>query len=435
MKKILFTSYYYDFSRFFSKIADALMEMEDVTLNVEFVSFYPSAQYYINKKTKYISNPLYKIRRGSNKKEPNYHEIYNYSLIVNPELNKYLDEIENEAASIKEFWEEKLKGVDLIVSSGDTRPQTVIMLEVAKSYNIKVVFFEQGPFGTTVLDTNGVNGNSSFNSSYSLINDDILSIITNKRKHEKYIKELTLLDRGFKYIDLLYMMPPLFFKKYFPIYTQTGDSFFVRLKNKISSRKNKRDIEINLDAFENIALLALQVPYDAQMIYHSPNYKTQEEMFFSVLDNLPEGVTLIVREHPLFKGRYNKDLYDAISENSDRVIIDNSNSLDNQLSKSAVVIVNNSMTGLDALLKRKSVIVLGDAWYGDENIVYLLNNKSQLKDIIISALNNPKDQKNLLYFLTELYEDYLFKCHFQDLKFDDKDVLEISNFIINKLEV
>ncbi|TBT86815.1 hypothetical protein D4752_22265 [Vibrio parahaemolyticus] len=68
MKKILFTSYYYDFSRFFSKIADALMEMEEVTLNVEFVSFYPSAQYYINKKTKYISNPLYKIRRGSNKK-------------------------------------------------------------------------------------------------------------------------------------------------------------------------------------------------------------------------------------------------------------------------------------------------------------------------------------------------------------------------------
>ena len=75
---------------------------------------------------------------------------------------------------------------------------------------------------------------------------------------------------------------------------------------------------------KQIYLLALQVPFDVNMIYHSPWFKNHFEMIQSVHKNLPKNTHLILREHPVYMGKYEKIRY---VKRSKHISIDNKTSL------------------------------------------------------------------------------------------------------------
>ena len=49
----------------------------------------------------------------------------------------------------------------VVIISGEDRLASCVLKNLCKKHNIKTLFFEQGPFSTTILDDNGVNANFS----------------------------------------------------------------------------------------------------------------------------------------------------------------------------------------------------------------------------------------------------------------------------------
>ncbi|MGL4584737.1 MAG: hypothetical protein ACRCVU_17355, partial [Flavobacterium sp.] len=363
MKKILFTSYYYDFSRFLYHVfLDYQRIDEDCT--AKFVCFYPSAYHYFRRQAKdsrikitklYVKPFLTRVKPEEREAIISQHYSFTYASI-----NDSSDAIKclssKEYSRLKLFWERELEGVDIIVSSGDTRPQTTIMLSIAKEHGIKIFYFEQGPFNTTIIDRNGVNANVSYKPNFTYSSDSYEYVISD-RKFNKYYSQLTIIDKIVSYIDWLYMYPPKCISNYIPLYTRLEGKLLDKIIGKVAS-KRKSKVKKNIDKAylkDKFILLALQLPTDAQMICHSKLYDSIEDIVKSVSEVIPLGYRLVIREHPLLISGYSENVYRVAKVSN--AIIDSSTSLSEQLANAELVIVSNSTSGLDAIIKMKKVIV------------------------------------------------------------------------------
>lgn len=410
-KRVLITVYYLDFARYWVSIAQYLQERMP-GLHIEFLCFFPSAYHYLQKKG-FKSIRVYKevLSHDSGADERDVH-YYDYIKKVRPSLFKggrLRSLIVSESISLRRLVESSLINVDLVISSGDSRPQTKILLDVIKDRGIKTLFFEQGPFGTTLLDPVGVNANVSFRPSFDSRFRMPLGQLSSMKKGKPFFDELSLLERFSCYWDLVYQMTPRSLISFFPIYTQTGDNFFVRL----SKRLRYLNFTSSPTALPSkFILVALQVPNDAQMTEHSHLYSQFSDMLIDIIDATPEEYSIVVREHPMYRGRYSKDLYKQID--GQRVILDSDTQLIDQIDNACVVVVNNSMTGLDAISLGRNVVVLGDAYYKYEEICFPVFKKEQLVDQLRRAINEPFPLEKAETFFGELVQNYLISGHFQD---------------------
>ncbi|MBB1339757.1 hypothetical protein [Pseudoalteromonas sp. SR44-2] len=425
MKKILITVYYYDFARYFDVIAQQLKSR--INCDISFVCYYPSSYYFLKKYSNWDADALYEKTQGKSKTTVDKSSHYEYTLKCRSELSGLKQKISNEANCINEYWESKLTGYDLIISSGDSRPQTTIMLELAKEKNISVLYFEQGPFRTTILDESGVNSNITFRPDFSQeTNLNMLEILNEKPLKNKFFSKITKQDKLNCYKDLLYSITPNLLMSYYPIYTQTGDSLLGRIKKKLLSKKSNNK---NYKLPSNYSLLALQVPSDAQMILNSKLYKDIFDLVFDVIKSMPKNLDLVIREHPLYVGRYDSRIYELINQ-SKNVTIDNATDLNKQIDNAKSIIVNNSTTGMDALIRGKSVVVLGDAYYKWGEICFPVYSKYELKEQIKKASEEKINYKYVNLFLEQFYNNYLLPGHFQDENIEsDAVVSKIIKYI------
>ncbi|NRD20752.1 hypothetical protein HNV08_11890 [Winogradskyella eckloniae] len=300
---------------------------------------------------------------------------------------------------------------DFLITIGDSRLCIEIAIAVAKSKNIKVFYIEQGPFNTTFFDDKGVNANISFR------DKDTTSLKINRptepiRSHtEKYKR--SPIYRG---LDMV-LMTLFEHTSLYPPDLKYSDLNSYR--SKTASKQN-----INLSS-ENTILLILQVPLDVNMIYHSPLYNTHTEIIADIYSYLPKAVTLVVREHPLYINKYEPSLYNYISKNN--IVIDNTSTLHHALENAKVVIVNNSTVGIEAILKYKPVVVLGNAFYDHSSVCLKLGNKQELSNVLEKALNFVPDTTKIDTFETELYNSVLIQGAITD------KVLKSSKTIANYL--
>jgi capsular polysaccharide export protein len=174
--------------------------------------------------------------------------------------------------------------------------------------------------------------------------------------------------------------------------------------NSYTKSINHKKLQVNPYKFD-YALFAMQVPMDVNMIYHSPYYKNQLDILIDLHKHLPSNIKLVVREHPLYIGKYGKELYGFIESNE--IIIDNASSLDEILENSSIVIVNNSTVGFEAICKYKPVVVLGNAYYDNERICLKLNNHSSLSEILKNALEKPVNKGEIDRFKETLYSSVM----------------------------
>lgn len=101
-----------------------------------------------------------------------------------------------------------------------------------------------------------------------------------------------------------------------------------------------------------LVLFAAQVPHDVNMITHSPVFVNHYNIIKFLNENVPDIYQIVVREHPLYKGRYEKEFYNYINE-QERIILDNTTPLHTIINNASLVAVNNSTVGIESLALAK----------------------------------------------------------------------------------
>ncbi|MDP2564798.1 hypothetical protein [Pseudoalteromonas marina] len=315
---------------------------------------------------------------------------------------------------------------------GDVRLFSSSAKVAAEKYNKKLVYFEPGPFSTMIFDENGVNKNMTISKVTKQgifeaeVNQASLEMLYKNNSQRKYY------DGNFfayfrKVHDVFLSVPPdLLRSKLYPE-LQTGESLIESIPYLISrvftKRKNNPKKEQHNKKF---IFFPLQVPCDVQIIINSPNFGSINEMLSALINSIPDGFNLVVREHPMNMGRYGDAFYKLLNDKN--VILDNENDINELIEKAELVVVNNSTVGVEALKTDTSVMILGDSYY--DACTHKYNPMFSLKEQIINAIENPISRDFKDKYLTLLYEDYLIKDNYKNLHYDNLELLvkRISRF-------
>jgi capsular polysaccharide export protein len=426
--KILSVGYYDDFARFFLEIKKQFQGQPE--FKFKYLTLYFSGYFYSIVRGHFISWISMHAWLNSLINRKKYLEVINSSdeylgikidSVIQYHIGLGADSLKAKLQacsyiSIMDSILNKFKP-ELIICSSDSRMLVEILIVLAKRKQLKLFYFEQGPYGTTVIDTVGVNANSSFrgvnitsetfDTGLTKVNDFMT------RKRENHYKRNPIY-RGSDYI-----LEFLFFK--IGLYPIDLVNFIKNKKVAVS-----RVIFTGIASEMKVYLLILQVPYDVNMVYHSPLYDNHLEILKSVFTSLPNNSKLIVREHPLFFGKYEPDLYKYIQENE--IILDDNANLKNLMNYSNVVIVNNSTVGLEAISMGISTVVLGNCFYDSSNICLKLKCKEQLSQLLSEALEFKLNRAVLAGFLKQLYFEYLLEGHFRD-----QDISELAYKVKERL--
>jgi capsular polysaccharide export protein len=113
--------------------------------------------------------------------------------------------------------------------------------------------------------------------------------------------------------------------------------------------------------------------------------------------------------------------------NKNNILIDNTSALGEALKITTVVIVNNSSVGIEAILKYKTVVVLGNAFYDRKNICLKLETKNDLAQVLKNALDYKANKEQIDNFKRLLFNTVLLKG-----SITDKDLIS-SKLIANHL--
>lgn len=439
--KILTTTFYADFARYFNYLEECF---EAVIEDIDFynISIYPTAHYQWKiYKRHTILLPRHIAKRKIDIRElPKEYKGVNLEEVIafsDKTLSMFGRSNKRELVlqSIKYidyfdilFTEEKF---DLYISSGDSRMLIQIAKHFALQNNVLVYYFEQGPFGTTILDKKGVNCNISFMDRTELNTEIDIEKVQNyisgyyKNKPTNYWrnKKKDINRRIVNFQTFLWMYPIKIFSRKFPIDTQMGGYMWENLKDKIHSKLSlKQTNNLNIQLPDKYIVFIMQVPTDAQMIENSPLYNSFYEMVCDIYNAIPKGFNLVVREHPFYLGKYESKLYDFIDKNKHIYLINNA-SLVETIKKSQLLILNNSTVGIEALSYYKTVVTLGEAYYNRDRITYKLKNKQELNKLMQYALDNPIKDKNINIFLYNILFEYLYIGHFQDKDLQNGDLI------------
>ena len=353
-----------------------------------FISF--SVWIKVNFKKKYYQSI---IKDGNTYQGINYNEFIQFHLGLNKNISK--TDLQYQSLAYIDFFNNFFESQkpDFLISISDSRMCVEIAVALARQKGVKVFYIEQGPFNTTFFDDQGVNANLSIRKNSSVENT-IPSKSNDISKPVKYSR--SPFYRGF---DILFMKLFEKTKLYPPDLKYTDINTY---RKRTSRPKPLFDIK-NLD----YVLFALQIPLDVNMIYHSPIYNSHLEIIKDLSENLPTSLKLVVREHPLYIGKYDKEVYSYIEDHN--IIIDNFSPLDDALENATIVVVNNSTVGIEAIFKYKPVVVLGNAFYDNDKVCIKINNKEEVGELLQIALTKTKNKLEIDRFKNSLYNSVMLE--------------------------
>ncbi len=234
-----------------------------------------------------------------------------------------------------------------------------IAIEIAKLKGIKPLFFENGLLpNRLVLDAKGINADNSVPRERSFF--------------ENYENSLTL------------------------------------PKSLIPRRaKNKKKFKTSLEPLpKQFIFVPFQVDSDTQIITNSKWIKNMR-MLFSLIEKLSLtcDYNFVLKEHPSSSRNY-PDLHKRAKE-LERIFFANGYATQELIEKSDAVITINSTVGVESLLFKKRVIVLGDAFYRIDGISKGVDNIEELIAILQNLDNWVFEERLVENFLKYLYYDYL----------------------------
>lgn len=428
--KVLTTCFFKDSARYFDFLESETNKRAGGENTYYNISIYPCAHYYWRSRGRHsVFLPLMKECAGEATLEDNESLIeglisFNQKALALNGLNNSA-RLKRQAVKYLNLLDAvfKREQFDLLISSGDTRLVPEIVIYLAKKYSVKIIYFEQGPFNTVMFDSVGCNADIAFNPSFRELTDSELSALNKIKENiisakiEKYWvnSKRNPFERGLSLLTFLAMYPG-WLHHLTPPELQLGESFSESMFSVLSSKlrffkKPYSKLEYSSSGKEYITLF-LQIPVDAQFLNYSPNYNCFFEMVSDVIDALPEGFDLIVREHPGYRGRYDNRIYKIISE-VEGVYLGNEVSLSSLIRGSKLCVVNNSSVGIEAILIGCKVFTFGSSYYSHKGITYDYDKDLNLKGQLIDAIGGQVEKSKIDSFLYEFLVEYLNDGNFQ----------------------
>jgi capsular polysaccharide export protein len=152
--------------------------------------------------------------------------------------------------------------------------------------------------------------------------------------------------------------------------------------------------------------IPFQVDYDSQILLYSPWIADMRD-FFSLLKEVAKcsGYHFIIKEHPSSRKNYD-DLHQE-SQKINNLSFINGYSTQELIQKSSAVMTINSTVGIESLLFKKRVIVLGDACYATEGICKRATSFKAILTILENLEEWEVEHELMESFLNYLYFDYL----------------------------
>ena len=288
---------------------------------------------------------------------------------------------------------------DIAIISGDTRLPAESLIRALKNRKTVSWYFEQGPYRTTVLDRQGVNANCSFRRELARLEASGPPLPPRVNSARWTNKLYTLLDRiAFAQAHVTRLMPPDLLP-----YTlhKCPQVRYARLRSTVLLQSDPH----------KVVLVAMQVPEDANNIYHNPLGLDDVGLLKLVLENARPGSTVVVREHPLYRRKYSQAFY-ALIEASCNVVLSQA-SLQQDLDRSRTSVTVNSLTGLDAFAQGHRVILLGESFYDHLPGIDTLRSGVSLETLL--TRDHPPSADNPASLLGPLIDKHFFKGHFSDV--------------------
>lgn len=412
--KYLSVIYYDTFARFFCAIEDAV-KANDTSAEFLHLAIFPSGWLYMKaqgRNVKLLPWQIHKPYASVSADKSALDKIARYHAVTGVRYGSgYREVLRNRARDYLGTMGQIVEDFrpDAVIFSGDTRIACEALRHHLDQIRYKGVrfYFEQGPNGTTIFDNRGVNANCSFREqavSLTGVGFNPETLV----KQEKFKRNPVF--RGSDYVlisalRLLGKLPP------------EWDAMSL---DKLPEADYLRCIEHgrgNARVGSHEIMVALQVPDDANNIHHNPLRLGDVELVQWVLRASAKlGLPVSVREHPLYRRRYTAEMYRLLAS-SDRALLSDF-SLNEDLARAAVVVTVNSMTGLDAYLRKIPVIALGNAFYdhlpGIERVRNEATLSTALADLVANGLAPRLNGCDPASIFAEMRAKYFIHGHYLD---------------------
>lgn len=256
-----------------------------------------------------------------------------------------------------------------------------VFMDAAKDAGCKTLFFELSPFKDRLtVDPEGVNYANS------LPRD-----IEYYRNHYKTHRSKALLN----YAESISQRPPI--------------------KN-CASRSDIYSLE------GNYFFLPLQVANDSQLRIFGGEYKSLNILMSrlrQMLESLPEGWYIRVKEHPSSKS----SLRNQLLELSDAgLVLDNYSDTFEQVKKSKGVITINSSVGLESMFFDVPVIALGKAFWALDGLAYDGTNFENLLTLLAAP-----DKLSFSKECREAFLNYLLTTYYPEVNRKSKSIIKTDH--------
>ncbi|WP_233838316.1 capsular polysaccharide export protein, LipB/KpsS family [Paraburkholderia sp. ZP32-5] len=288
---------------------------------------------------------------------------------------------------------------DVAILSGDTRLPAEALMRALAGSRATTWFFEQGPYRTTLLDRQGVNANCSFRKTLAELPATGPELVVPARRPRWNNRFYSMLDKlAVRQAALTGLLPPDLRPYQLEKYPALRYNALARQQAPGSDK-------------QTTLLLAMQVPEDANNIYHNPLHLSDAGLVEFVTAGIPPHWKVVVREHPLYRRKYSAAFYALITRLEEVEL--SGMSLSDDIARTSTTVTVNSMTGLDAFVAGHKVIVLGESFYDHLDGILRARSTVELRRLLNQSSSTPKPSPNLL--LGALVERHFFPGHFTDV--------------------
>lgn len=217
-----------------------------------------------------------------------------------------------------------------------------------------------------------------------ILDQQVISMPFKDRKHFRGI--------GKKLLDLhnVKRLVSKLFSKYFCGQKEEFDHIFGHLKRHFSMAMQHLLLHRHFTTVPDDPFIyfPLHVPSDVALTLRSPNYLNQYKLIEQICKNAPRGYKVAIKEHPAMVGSLIASRIKVLMEDcGNLVVIDPTINNHRVIAQAEVVITINSKAGAEAILHRKPLIVLGDAFYAKCPFVHTIKDINSLKSVIQDCTN------------------------------------------------
>lgn len=337
--KILVYGYYDDFANFFLNLRDY---HKKINLNSEYYFLTPNISGYVtwDDNRKYFLKSKLRVSQHNTSKNVINDVVSIDALNILRAREISVNKILGKILSVRRVIEDVLP--DIIIISGDSRPNSRVIKTLAAELGIRVLYFEQGPLKTTLISDCGVTANHN---PYS-----------NESYPSKVLSNNTIKDynpsRWQRYLDI------------FQVFSKDEESNF-DISLMLKKFKKSKFPQLTKPKSPRVRMLVvLQVPDDINSIFHG-NFFNILQLIKYIDKVTPKWIEVVFREHPMYRGSYDSGIYDYILRN-ERFILDSAlPGIPVDWSDYFSMVTVNSLMTFEAINNNVPVALLGQSSYAN----------------------------------------------------------------------